>query len=139
MRLEKRISFWRASLSSRYSLLLVLSALSVVPLAAAGSLIAAVPLSLLAGVAIAPVFSCQYALVGHSVTPGNETEAFTWVVSALIAGIAAGSALGGVLVSGAGLSAPFVFAGGALATAAVIAFLSQGVEGRPASRSAASA
>jgi predicted MFS family arabinose efflux permease len=77
--------------------------------------------SFLAGVTIAPVFSCQYALVGRAVTPGSETEAFTWVAAALMLGLAAGSALSGVLIGGIGVSAPFVAACAAMAVAALSA------------------
>ena len=44
------------------------------------------------GVTIAPAFSCLYALVGRVVSPGSETEAFTWAASALIVGLAIGVA-----------------------------------------------
>ena len=74
----------------RYQLLLVVLVVCTAPLIAARSIAAGIVCSLLAGLAIAPVFSCQYALVGRSVTPGSETEAFTWVSAALIGGLAAG-------------------------------------------------
>jgi predicted MFS family arabinose efflux permease len=77
--------------------------------------------SVIAGVTIAPVFSCQYALVGRAVTPGVETEAFTWVAAALVSGLAAGSALGGATIAAIGFSAPFVLACGAAAVAALLA------------------
>ena len=80
--------------------------------------------SLLAGVTIAPVFSCQYALVGRSVGVGGSgsgTEAFTWVAAALMAGVSAGSALGGVMIGGVGVSAPFVAACAAMGIAALAA------------------
>ena len=112
---------WRTSLSVRYAVLLVAAVVCTAPLIVAHSIAAGAVFSLLAGVTIAPVFSCQYALVGHAVAQGSETEAFTWVASALVAGIAAGSALGGVLVSGAGASAPFVLSCVATALAAVMA------------------
>jgi len=76
---------------------------------------------LLAGLTIAPVFSCQYALVGRSVSAGSETEAFTWVSAALIGGLAAGSAIGGVVIAPAGVSAPFVISCGATMLAALLA------------------
>ncbi len=101
---------WRSSLASRYRILLVLLVLCTAPLIAARSIAAGVVCSLLAGLAIAPVFSCQYALVGRVASPGSETEAFTWVAAALIGGIAAGSALGGALIGPAGVSGPFVIA-----------------------------
>jgi predicted MFS family arabinose efflux permease len=77
--------------------------------------------SLLAGLTIAPVFSCQYALVGRLVTAGAETEAFTWISGALVTGIAAGTALGGVTVGPGGISAPFIVSCGATGLAALFA------------------
>ncbi len=112
---------WRSSLATRYHLLLVVLLVCTAPLIAARSLAAGVVCSLLAGVAIAPVFSCQYALVGRSVTAGSETEAFTWVSAALIGGLAAGSAVGGAVIGPAGVGAPFVFSCLASLLAAVIA------------------
>ncbi len=112
---------WSLSLSARYAMLLVVAIACTAPLIAAGSLGAGMVCSLLAGVTIAPVFSCQYALVGHAVTPGTETEAFTWVSASLVAGLAVGSAVGGALVSAAGYHSAFVLACGALAVAAGMA------------------
>jgi len=112
---------WHSSLASRYQLLLLGLMVCTAPLIAARSIAAGVVCSFLAGLAIAPVFSCQYALVGRSVTPGSETEAFTWVSAALIGGLAAGSAIGGAVIGPGGVSAPFVFACVASLLATVIA------------------
>jgi predicted MFS family arabinose efflux permease len=112
---------WRSSLPTRYQLLLVVLLICTVPLIAARSIAAGVVCSLLAGLAIAPVFSCQYALVGRSVTPGSETEAFTWISAALIGGLAAGSAVGGAVIGTGGVGAPFVLSCLASLLAAVIA------------------
>jgi MFS family permease len=126
---------WRSSLTARYAVLLVTGVVCTAPLIVAHSIVAGAVFSLLAGVTIAPVFSCQYALVGHSVAPGSETEAFTWVASALVAGIAAGSALGGALVAADGVSAPFVLSCATSAVAAAAAIMA-GVRSQPASRAA---
>jgi MFS family permease len=99
---------WRSPLRRRYQQLLALAVLCTAPLIAARSIPAGMVCSLLAGLTIAPMFSCQYALVGHSVSAGSETEAFTWVSAALIGGLAAGSALGGAVIGPGGVSAPFV-------------------------------
>jgi predicted MFS family arabinose efflux permease len=98
------------SLGARYRTPLMLAVLCTAPLIVARTIPEGMLCSLPAGLTIAPVFSCQYALIGRSVTPGNETEAFTWVAAALIAGLAVGSALGGGLVAAAGVSAPFAVA-----------------------------
>ncbi len=118
---------WRSSLASRYRRLLLLAVICTAPLIAVRSIAAGVVCSVLAGLTIAPVFSCQYALVGRAVTPGTETEAFTWVSTALIGGFAAGSAIGGAAIGAAGVSAPFVTGCAATVLAAGIAL---GVRGR---------
>jgi MFS family permease len=112
---------WRLSLSERYRWLLTAAVVCVVPLVFARTIPEGMVASLLAGVTIAPVFSCQYALVGRSVSAGSETEAFTWIAAALMAGLAGGSALSGVLIGDIGLSAPFVAACAAMAVAALAA------------------
>ena len=89
---------WRRPLSTRYPALLGLICLSTVPLIFAGTLGAAIPLSLLAGIGFAPTLSCQYSLVGAVAVHGSATEAFAWTSTALVSGIAAGSAAAGPLV-----------------------------------------
>ena len=112
---------WRIPLSDRYRWLLAAAVASMVPLIFARTIPEGMAASLLAGVTIAPVFSCQYALVGRSVSQGSETEAFTWVAAALMAGLSAGSALSGVLIGGIGVSAPFVAACAAMSVATLAA------------------
>jgi MFS family permease len=126
---------WRSPLSTRYQLLLGVMLLSTAPLIAARSIPAGVVCSLLAGIAVAPVFSCQYALVGRAVTPGSETEAFTWVSAALIGGLAAGSAIGGAVIGLGGVGAPFVFACLASMLGALIAVGFRGRARQPATDS----
>jgi MFS family permease len=118
---------WRSSLAGRYRTLLLVAAVFTAPLILTRSIAVGILCSLLAGLTIAPVFSCQYALVGRAVTAGSETEAFTWVTAALVAGIAAGSAVGGAAIASSGVSAPFVIASVATALAALLAL---GLRGR---------
>jgi MFS family permease len=127
---------WRSSLTRRYQALLGLAVLCTLPLIAARSIPAGVVCSLLAGVTIAPVFSCQYALVGHSASAGSETEAFTWVSAALIGGLAVGSAIGGAVIAQAGVSAPFVLSCAATMLAALLAATAPSVrrQASPATR-----
>lgn len=112
---------WHAPLSARYRALLWTGVICMAPLIAARTIPEGLAGAVLAGLVIAPVFSCQYALVGRAVTSGVETEAFTWVSSALVGGLAAGSALGGGAVSLAGVSGPFVLAVTAMGLAAASA------------------
>jgi MFS family permease len=122
---------WPVALPRRYQLLLLAAVICTAPLIAARSIPLAIVGSLLAGLTIAPVFSCQYALVGRTLAPGTETEGFTWVSGALVGGAALGMALGGVLVGLAGLSAPFVCACLAMGVAAALAFRAREPEPDP--------
>jgi predicted MFS family arabinose efflux permease len=99
---------WHSGLAARYRALTVATVVSIAPLIAARTIPEGVVAALLAGVTIAPAFSCLYALVGRIVSPGAETEAFTWAASALIVGLSIGSALGGAAIDAAGVSGPFV-------------------------------
>jgi MFS family permease len=113
---------WRPTLVHRYRGLMVLAVALTAPLILARSVPAGIVGSLLAGLTIAPVFSCQYALVGRSVSAGSANEAFTWVSSALIGGVALGSAIAGASVGAAGVSGPFLVACAASTLAASLAF-----------------
>lgn len=112
---------WRSPLTIRYRNLLAAGVLCTAPLIFVRSIPLGLLASLLAGLTTAPMFSCQYALVGRTVSHGSETEAFAWVAGALISGIAAGSAAGGVMIGAAGVSGPFVLACLANGTAALMA------------------
>lgn len=116
---------WRSSLPTRYRALFFVAVAFTAPLILARSIPEGAFGALLAGLTIAPLFSCQYAMVARAVTPGSETEAFTWVTSALVGGIAGGSAAAGAIISSGGVGAPFVL--GVLATlvAALIALASR--------------
>lgn len=112
---------WRLPLPYRYQALLLAGVAFSAPLIAARSIPIALICSVLAGMTTAPMFSCQYALVSRAVTPGSETEAFTWVAAALVSGIAAGSALAGALIALGGVAAPFELGCSATALAALLA------------------
>ena len=112
---------WRLSVDARYRALLGLLALSTAPLIAASSLPAGVVLSLIAGIAYAPLLACQYALVGALAPRGTTTEAFTWSTAAFVGGISAGAALAGWLAETTGVGACFALGCLAAALAGVLA------------------
>jgi MFS family permease len=112
---------WRGSLPQRYRGLLAVAVVCALPLVFARSIPAGLAGSLLTGLTVAPVFSCQYALVGRVVSDGTQTEAFTWVSAALVTGIAGGSTLAGALIGAWGVSGPFLLTCAALAVAAITA------------------
>lgn len=112
---------WRLPISARYPILLALIAVCSAPLIVARGLVAAIPLSVLAGIAFAPVLSCEYLLLAKLVPRDRAGEAFMWTTASLVAGIAAGSAFGGPMVQHVGVSSAFVVVCGANAVAAVVA------------------
>jgi predicted MFS family arabinose efflux permease len=115
-----------SALGSRYAMLLIANCAFIVPLLVATSIPVAAVCCVMAGLAVAPVFSCQYSLVGHVVIPGSEHEAFGWTLSGLIAGVAAGSALGGAVIGPLGVKAPFFLACAVAAIAAITALRFRG-------------
>jgi MFS family permease len=112
---------WHSSMTSRYRVLFGFAVAFSAPLIIARTIPEGVVGAFLAGLTIAPVFACQYSLVGRAATDGAETEAFTWVSAALVGGLAVGSAIGGALIASVGVSAPFVFSCCAIAVAALLA------------------
>ncbi len=124
---------WLGEASRRLGILLALVACGFAPLALATSVGQLAPLMLLAGVAIAPALACAYLLVDRQAPAGMVTEAFTWVSSSFMAGLAAGNAAGGSIVERAGVHVAFLaaFAGAALAALAGLAAWRRRVLGRP--------
>jgi MFS family permease len=114
---------WRLPLGRRYTVLLAAMALAVAPLIVVHSLAAVFPLSVLAGLALAPMISCQFALVGALAPEGTVTEAFTWHRAATVAGMAGGSALGGSLIDTRGVGAAFALGCVSVVAAAALAVL----------------
>ncbi len=112
---------WRAPIGRRYIALLLAMAAGVAPLTAAHALAAAYPLSVLAGLGVAPMLACQFSLVGALAPAGAATEAFTWHRGATIAGMAAGSTFGGSLIDAGGAAGAFALGCASVALAGVLA------------------
>jgi MFS family permease len=112
---------WRVPVFVRYRALLLSFGLCVLPMAAATTLGAAVPLSLLAGVSFSPVLACQFTLIGALALPGTVTEAFTWNTTSIVGGTAIGSALAGLQIDASGDRAAFVSGAVAALLGAVVA------------------
>ncbi|HEV2818870.1 MAG TPA: MFS transporter [Solirubrobacteraceae bacterium] len=82
---------------------LYLALVAALPLAVgllllADSVLALLLLAPVAGLAIAPLTAAENELAGTVAPPGTVTEAYAWLVTALIGGVAAGNALAGALV-----------------------------------------
>lgn len=106
---------WSSEVDTRLSVLLLAAAILILPLVWAESLLGAILCALLAGLPLAAMLSCLNVLVGREAPAGTTAEAFTWSLAGLIAGIAAGTAIGGQLVDGGGADRAFLL--GAVATA----------------------
>jgi MFS family permease len=79
-----------------------------------------------AGIFIAPLLATRNELAGLVAPPGTETEAYTWPLTAIVAGIAGGAALAGVLVDAAGWRTAAVTAVGCAAVGSALALARRG-------------
>jgi len=124
-----------APAASRYVRLSFLLALGFVPLLFTTSIVEAVPLLALSGLALAPVTAALYSLVDEVAPPGSATEAFTWMITSITFGAALGQALGGALVNGGHSHRGFAAAVVAAGIAAAIAYVAR-PSFRPVARAA---
>lgn len=95
-------------LADRFVLLATLLPLTLLPLAFAPSIAVMALLVLPAGAIVAPTLASGNQLVGSVTPPAGRTEAYTWPLTALVLGVAAGNLGAGALVELAGWSAAFV-------------------------------
>jgi len=114
---------WALAIGRRYSAILMAMAVAVAPLIAVHALAPVFALSVLAGLCLAPMISCQFSLVGALAPEGTVTEAFTWHRAATVAGMAGGSALGGSLVDTHSATAAFALGCVSVAAAGALAML----------------
>ncbi len=112
-----------APLPTVYLRLAALLPLGFLPALAAPSIAAMAVLIVPAGLLIAPLGAAGNQLVGEVAPPGAETEAYTWPVTAMLAGFAAGTAVGGTLVEHVDWQACFVAAAATGVLGASLAFL----------------
>jgi MFS family permease len=124
----------RSSAAERYPGLLLCIAAAFAPLLLMSSIATAFPLMTLSGFAFAPSGAVVYMLIDELAPPGGETESTSWVSTAIITGVAAGSAVAGAVVGGG--HAQYGYAA-AVAAAALAGFLALGA--RPAWRPAEAA
>jgi len=106
----------------RLVLLHLALALAAAPLVLGGGFAPTALFCLLAGLPLAPAAACLYALLAEVAPPGAETEANTWLISGIVAGLALGGVISGVLVEGPGPAAAFAVSTGAFVVAAAVAY-----------------
>ncbi|MFY1673372.1 MFS transporter [Plantactinospora sp. WMMB334] len=80
----------------------------------------------LGGATIGPALTVENTMVGRISPVSMLNESYTWVVTVAVAASAAGGAVAGVLADQVGVPWAFVFAGAAVAAAAVVAALPTG-------------
>src|SRR5829696_454432 len=95
--------------------------LGMAPLALATSLPVMAALALPAGAFVAPLIATRNELAGHVAPAGSETEAFTWPLTALVAGVSLGAAAAGALVDATSWRVPLIVAACTAALGAAIA------------------
>lgn len=110
---------WAGEPHRRLPWLLAALAIGYAPLVLAPGTAAMSALAFLSGLFLAPVLACSFSLVDRLAPAGTVTEAFAWVVAAVGAGGALGSAVSGFGQDLAGVPGAFAGAGvgGALALA----------------------
>jgi MFS family permease len=97
---------------------LILTVCNAVLIAAPGTVGLGILLAI-AGAAIAPMFAVLYRLLAHVADEDAVTEAYSWELTGITAGVAIGSAVGGALASGPGARAAFIAAAAATAVGAL--------------------
>jgi MFS family permease len=111
----------------RLALLLVAWGAGHALIGASGAPAALAVALLIAGATIAPMFVSANGMLDDLAPPGTLTEAFTWTSTGIAVGIAAGSALSGVLVEAASPALAMVLlSGGAVVAALVVRATSAG-------------
>ena len=119
----------------RFAVLAIALPLAALPLVVAGSPLAMIALVIVAGVPIAPMIASRNELMS-ALSPGaGATEAFTWLTTALVSGLAAGNAAAGALVEAGGWEAA-VLAGVAVGLLGAAALRGRDVAPSPAPASA---
>jgi MFS family permease len=108
------------SLATTHLRVALLLPVGFVPIVFADSIAAMAVLVIPAGVLIAPLIATRNELTGHVAPEGFETEAFTWPVTALVAGIASGAAVSGSVVEAGGWQPAILIAAGAAALGALV-------------------
>jgi MFS family permease len=109
-------------LELRFVISLGALALALLPPLLAPSLPVMCLLMLIAGIPIAPSFAASYGLIGELAVPGTTTEAFAWLGTAVVAGVALGTSFGGFAVEQFGLPGAFAFAAPCAGVAALLTF-----------------
>jgi len=108
----------------------------ILPLGVAPLLLASSPMTMallvtLAGLPIAPLIASRNQLVEGLAPAGTATEAFTWPLTALIAGVSAGSAVAGAVIESSSWSSGVLVAVALSTLGAIVVTARRGTLARP--------
>jgi MFS family permease len=117
-----------ADVHLRFALLLPVG---IAVLAAATSPLTMALFAVLAGLPIAPLIASRNQLVGDVSLPGTATEAFTWPLTALVAGVSLGAAAAGVVVESYSWTAGVLMAVAVAALGAAVILLRRATLAEP--------
>jgi MFS family permease len=109
----------RHGLVETYVAIALLFPLVCLPVAIASEPLAMAAVVVLAGLPIAPLIASRNELVAAVAPPGTQTEAFTWLVTSLVAGLAAGNAVAGAVIERDGWPAAVLIGVGVAAIGAL--------------------
>jgi hypothetical protein len=131
---------WRMSVSRRYLVLDAAFAVGMTPLIIAGGIPIMVPLMAIAGLMLAPLTACEFALLEEVAPSGTTIEAFSWMFTATMVGNAAGAAATGAVIANSSIRVALLIPPLGLAASALLALARRrtlkppaGVAGRKAS------
>jgi MFS family permease len=111
------------ALSTTFVWLALVLPLAYLPLAAAPSIPVMALMLIPAGACIAPLLSAGNLLVTDVSPAGAATEAYTWPITSLVVGLAAGNAAAGAIIEASDWRAAFLAAAGVAAIGGVIALV----------------
>ena len=122
-----------ASAAERYPLLCFVIAIGFAPLLLATSILNAIPLMVLSGFAFAPATAVAYKLIEELAPQGSVTEASTWLITAVVTGVAVGNGVAGPLITGGHAHRGFAVSVVAATLAWIVSALGRGaLRGAPA-------
>ena len=101
---------WRHTPDIQISRVALVAAIAFLPAVAAPNLWVLAPMAAIAGLAIAPLLSLLYTLIGALAPEGMVTEAFSWLSVAFPIGFGIGAALSGAVADGPGARAGIAIA-----------------------------
>ncbi|MFD3733896.1 MFS transporter [Streptomyces sp. NPDC058632] len=125
---------WRADTSRQLTFLLLGMFLCYLPLVLVPHPIIVGVLVFCAGLFLAPVLTCGFSIIGEVAPPGTATEAFAWMVTAVLTGNALGTSTAGAAEQHIGIWASFLVLGVAGAVAYATAALFRSGASRPGDR-----